>query len=78
MGPLNLFAHLIRHFTDDPFLEAQREAIINDSPFRRQFQFACSSRLSGLDKALIEELVTLTLGQKHVAQGGRVLGMCRL
>lgn len=53
----------IRHFTDEPISEAQREAIIN-SPCDVQFQFLqCSSIIRITDKALREELVTLTGGQ---------------
>lgn len=61
---MNLFSHRsIRHFTDEPISEAQREAIIN-SPCDVQFQFLqCSSIIRITDKALREELVTLTGGQ---------------
>lgn len=59
----------IRHFTDEPISEAQREAIINSARATSSSSFLqCSSIIRITDKALREELVTLTGGQKHVAQ----------
>ena len=59
----------IRHFTDEPISEAQREAIINSARATSSSSFLqCSSIIRITDKALRDELVTLTGGQKHVAQ----------
>lgn len=59
----------IRHFTDEPISEAQCEAIINSARATSSSSFLqCSSIIRITDKALREELVTLTGGQKHVAQ----------
>lgn len=53
----------IRHFTDEPISEAQRERLLT-APVRRPVQFLqCSSIIRITDKALREELVTLTGGQ---------------
>lgn len=47
------------------------------APVRRQFQFLqCSSIIRITDKALREELVTLTGGQKHVAQAAEFWVFC--
>ncbi|WP_252400666.1 nitroreductase family protein, partial [Escherichia coli] len=55
----------IRHFTDEPISEAQREAIINSARATSSSSFLqCSSIIRITDKALREELVTLTGGQK--------------
>ncbi len=54
----------IRHFTDEPISEAQREAIINSARATSSSSFLqCSSIIRITDKALREELVTLTGGQ---------------
>lgn len=51
----------IRHFTDEPISEAQREAIINSARATSSSSFLqCSSIIRITDKALREELVTLT------------------
>ena len=56
----------IRHFTDEPISEAQREAIINSARATSSSSFLqCSSIIRITDKALREELETLTGGQKH-------------
>ncbi len=66
----------IRHFTDEPISEAQREAIIT-APVRRPVPvLQCSSIIRITDKALREELVTLTGGQKHVAQAAEFWVFC--
>lgn len=65
----------IRHFTDEPISEAQREAIINSARATSSSSFLqCSSIIRITDKALREELVTLTGGQKHVAQAAEFSG----
>lgn len=67
----------IRHFTDEPISEAQREAIINSARATSSSSFLqCSSIIRITDKALREELVTLTGGQKHVAQAAEVRVFC--
>jgi nitroreductase len=59
----------IRHFTDEPITEAQREAIINSARATSSSSFLqCSSIIRITDPAMREQLVTLTGGQKHVAQ----------
>lgn len=70
----------IRHFTDEPISEAQREAIINSARATSSSSFLqCSSIIRITDKALREELVTLTWRAKTRSASGRVLGvLCRL
>ncbi len=69
----------IRHFTDEPISEAQREAIINSARATSSSSFLqCSSIIRITDKALREELVTLTGGQKHVAQAAMLGVLCQL
>lgn len=53
----------IRHFTDEPISEAQREAIINSARATSVQFLQCSSIIRITDNALREELVTLTGGQ---------------
>ncbi|BBP12047.1 oxygen-insensitive NADPH nitroreductase [Escherichia coli] len=66
-----------RHFTDEPISEAQREAIINSARATSSSSFLqCSSIIRITDKALREELVTLTGGQKHVAQAAEFWVFC--
>ncbi|HBN4538246.1 TPA: nitroreductase family protein [Escherichia coli O25b:H4-ST131] len=56
----------IRHFTDEPISEAQREAIINSARATSSSSFLqCSSIIRITDKALREELVTLTGGLRN-------------
>ncbi len=56
----------IRHFTDEPISEAQREAIINSARATSSSSFLqCSSIIRITDKALRDELVTLTGGRKR-------------
>lgn len=67
----------IRHFIDEPISEAQREAIINSARATSSSSFLqCSSIIRITDKALREELVTLTGGQKHVAQAAEFWVFC--
>ncbi|MBW9937969.1 oxygen-insensitive NADPH nitroreductase [Escherichia coli] len=67
----------IRHFTDEPISEAQREAIINSARATSSSSFLqCSSIIRITDKALREELVTLTGRQKHVAQAAEFWVFC--
>ncbi|HGX4548645.1 TOBE domain-containing protein [Escherichia coli] len=67
----------IRHFTDEPISEAQREAIINSARATSSSSFLqCSSIIRITDKALREELVTLTGGQKHVALRPEKIMLC--
>ncbi|STL37044.1 nitroreductase NfsA [Escherichia coli] len=67
----------IRHFTDEPISDAQREAIINSARATSSSSFLqCSSIIRITDKALREELVTLTGGQKHVAQAAEFWVFC--
>lgn len=67
----------IRHFTDEPISEAQCEAIINSARATSSSSFLqCSSIIRITDKALREELVTLTGGQKHVAQAAEFWVFC--
>ncbi len=67
----------IRHFTDEPISDAQCEAIINSARATSSSSFLqCSSIIRITDKALREELVTLTGGQKHVAQAAEFWVFC--
>lgn len=69
----------IRHFTDEPISEAQREAIINSARATSSSSFLqCSSIIRITDKALREELVTLTAGKTRSASGGVLGVLCRL
>lgn len=67
----------IRHFTDQPITEAQREAIIASAQATSSSSFLqCSSIIRVTDPALREQLVTLTGGQKHVAQAAEFWVFC--
>ncbi len=67
----------IRHFTDEPVSAEQREAIINSARATSSSSFLqCSSIIRITDKALRNELVTLTGGQKHVAQAAEFWVFC--
>ena len=58
----------IRHFTDQPITDAQREAIFAGARAASSSSFLqCSSIIRVTDPALREKLVPLTGGQKHVA-----------
>lgn len=66
----------IRHFTDEPISEAQREAIINSARATSSSSFLqCSSIIRITDKALREELVT---AKTRSASGGVLGVLCRL
>ncbi len=67
----------IRHFTGEPITKAQREAIINSARATSSSSFLqCSSIIRITDPALREQLVTLTGGQKHVAQAAEFWVFC--
>lgn len=67
----------IRHFTDRPITEAQREAIVDSARGTSSSSFLqCSSIIRITDPALREALVTLTGGQKHVAQAAEFWVFC--
>ena len=67
----------IRHFTDEPITDAQREAIINSARATSSSSFLqCSSIIRITDPAMREQLVTLTGGQKHVAQAAEFWVFC--
>ena len=67
----------IRHFTDEPITEAQREAIINSARATSSSSFLqCSSIIRITDPAMREQLVALTGGQKHVAQAAEFWVFC--
>lgn len=67
----------IRHFTNEPITEAQREAIINSARATSSSSFLqCSSIIRITDPAMREQLVALTGGQKHVAQAAEFWVFC--
>lgn len=67
----------IRHYTDEPITEAQREAIIASAQAASTSSFLqCSSIIRVTDKALREKLVELTGGQQHVAQAAEFWVFC--
>ncbi|EDH8178023.1 nitroreductase NfsA [Salmonella enterica subsp. enterica serovar Typhimurium] len=67
----------IRHFTDEPVTDAQREAIIAAARSTSSSSFLqCSSIIRITDRALREALVPLTGGQKHVAQAAEFWVFC--
>ncbi|QOV65479.1 oxygen-insensitive NADPH nitroreductase [Kosakonia pseudosacchari] len=67
----------IRHFTDQPITQAQREAIIASAQATSSSSFLqCSSIIRITDPALREQLVTLTGGQQHVAQAAEFWVFC--
>ncbi|GGD11361.1 MULTISPECIES: nitroreductase NfsA [Franconibacter] len=67
----------IRHYTDEPITEAQREAIIASAQAASSSSFLqCSSIIRVTDTALREKLVTLTGGQQHVAQAAEFWVFC--
>lgn len=67
----------IRHFTDEPITEAQRAAIIDSARATSSSSFLqCSSIIRITDPAMREQLVTLTGGQKHVAQAAEFWVFC--
>lgn len=59
----------IRHFTDESISDAQREAIIAAAQGTSSSSFLqCTTIIRITDQSLRESLVTLSGGQKHVAQ----------
>ncbi|ECB0725049.1 nitroreductase NfsA [Salmonella enterica subsp. enterica] len=67
----------IRHFTDEPVTDAQREAIIAAARSTSSSSFLqCSSIIRITDRALREALVPLAGGQKHVAQAAEFWVFC--
>ncbi|MDA8479588.1 oxygen-insensitive NADPH nitroreductase [Citrobacter sp. Awk 4] len=67
----------IRHFTDEVISDAQREAIIAAAQGTSSSSFLqCSSIIRITDKTMREALVSLTGGQKHVAQAAEFWIFC--
>ena len=67
----------IRAFTDQPISDEQREAIIAAAQSASTSSFLqCSSIIRITDKALREQLVTLTGGQHYVAQAAEFWVFC--
>lgn len=67
----------IRHFTDKPISEAQREAILSGAQATSSSSFLqCTSIIRITDSAMREQLVTLTGGQQHVAQAAEFWVFC--
>ncbi|WP_312073310.1 oxygen-insensitive NADPH nitroreductase [Atlantibacter sp.] len=67
----------IRHYTDRPITDAEREAIFAGARAASTSSFLqCSSIIRITDKAMRETLVTLTGGQKHVAQAPEFWVFC--
>lgn len=67
----------IRHFTDRPISDEQREAIIASAQAASSSSFLqCSAIIRITDTALREQLVTLSGGQQHVAQAAEFWVFC--
>lgn len=67
----------IRHFTDQPVTQEQREAIIATAQATSSSSFLqCSSIIRITDRAMREQLVALTGGQQHVAQAAEFWVFC--
>ncbi|WP_318390017.1 oxygen-insensitive NADPH nitroreductase [Enterobacter sp.] len=67
----------IRHFTDEPISQAQREAIIASAQAASSSSFLqCSSIIRITDPAMREQFVTLTGGQKHIAHAAEFWVFC--
>ncbi|AUX92924.1 oxygen-insensitive NADPH nitroreductase [Mixta gaviniae] len=67
----------IRAFTDQPISDEQREAIIAAAQSASTSSFLqCTSIIRVTDKALREQLVTLTGGQHYVAQAAEFWVFC--
>ncbi|ELZ8933026.1 oxygen-insensitive NADPH nitroreductase [Cronobacter dublinensis] len=67
----------IRHYTDEPISDAQREAIIHAAQSASSSSFLqCSSIIRITDRAMREQLVTLTGGQPHVAKAAEFWVFC--
>ncbi|MDA8498076.1 nitroreductase NfsA [Citrobacter sp. Igbk 17] len=67
----------IRHFTDEGISDAQREAIIAAAQGTSSSSFLqCTTIIRITDQNLRESLVTLSGGQKHVAQAAEFWVFC--
>lgn len=67
----------IRRFTDEPITDEQRAAIVASAQAASSSSFLqCSSIIRITDKPLREQLVSLTGGQKHVAQAAEFWVFC--
>lgn len=67
----------IRHFTDQPVSNAQREAIIASAQATSSSSFLqCTSVIRITDRAMREQLVGLSGGQQHVAQAAEFWVFC--
>lgn len=67
----------IRHFTDKPISEAQRNAIIASAQAASSSSFLqCSSIIRVTDPDLRAQFVTFTGGQQHVAQAAEFWVFC--
>lgn len=67
----------VRHFTDQPITEEQRNAIIASAQSASSSSFLqCSSIIRITDSALRASLVTLTGGQQHVALAAEFWVFC--
>jgi nitroreductase len=67
----------IRHFTDEPITDEQRASIIAAAQGTSSSSFLqCTSIIRITDPTLREQLVTLTGGQKHVAQAAEFWVFC--
>ncbi|QJT80002.1 oxygen-insensitive NADPH nitroreductase [Kosakonia sp. MUSA4] len=67
----------IRHFTDQPVTQEQRDAIIASAQATSSSSFLqCSSIIRITDRAMREQLVALTGGQQHVAQAAEFWVFC--
>ena len=67
----------IRHFTDAPISDQQREAIIAGAQGASSSSFLqCTSIIRITDPQMREQLVELTGGQQHVAQAAEFWVFC--
>lgn len=67
----------IRHFTDEPLTQAQRDAIIAAAQSASSSSFLqCSSVIRITDNTMRRQLVSLTGGQEHVAQAAEFWVFC--
>ncbi|HEX4501238.1 MAG TPA: oxygen-insensitive NADPH nitroreductase [Scandinavium sp.] len=67
----------IRHFTDEPITQAQREAIIASAQAAATSSFLqCSSIIRITDPQMREQLVTMAGGQQHVTQAAEFWVFC--
>ena len=67
----------IRRFTDEPITDEQRAAIVASAQAASSSSFLqCSSIIRITDKSLREQLVSLTGGQKHVAEAAEFWVFC--